>query len=118
MRSIDRRIRKLESVANLEEAMRQYVDDHGNVMAKPTDPLQVLAWVIQHPLARLDLIANTANRLAQYMYARKQHATAEIVDVEARNQCILKGRERVAQAKRLRELGKERLVIDVPKEPE
>jgi hypothetical protein len=44
---MDRRIRKLESMANLAELMRQYVDDHGNDMAKPTDPLQVLAWVIR-----------------------------------------------------------------------
>lgn len=87
--------------------MRQYVDDLGNVMAKPTDPLQVLAWVIQHPRARLDLIANTANKLAQYKYARKQHATAEIVDVEARNRRILEGRNRVA-ADRLRREAEEK----------
>ena len=41
MRSIDSRIQKLESVAKLEALTRR------NVMAKPTDPLQVLAWVTQ-----------------------------------------------------------------------
>ncbi len=107
MRSMDRRIRKLESVANLEGLMRHYVDDHGNVMAKPTDPLQVLAWVIQHPLARLDLIAATANKLAQYKYARKQHVTGEIVDVEARNRRILEGQKRVA-ADRIRREAEEK----------
>jgi hypothetical protein len=98
MRSIDRRIRRLERVANHEELMRQYVDDHGNAMAKPTDPLQVLAWVIQHPLARLDLIANTANKLAQYMYVRKREDRLSMsVDEETLLQITEEGRERAAR---------------------
>ena len=112
MRSIDRRIRKLESAADLEELTRPFV------MAKPTDPLQVLAWVIQHPLARLNLIANTANMLAQYTYARKRDmAISGLPSAEEMRQRSQEGRARVAQA-RLLEQGKERLVIDVQKESE
>ena len=112
MRSLDRRIRKLESVAHLEELMRQ----HG--MAKPTDPLQVMAWVIQHPLARLDLIAATANKLAQYKYARKRDmAISGLPSAEEMRQRSQEGRARVAQARLLAQ-GKERLVIDVQKESE
>ena len=112
MRSLDRRIRKLESVAHLEELMRPFV------MAKPTDPLQVLAWVIQHPLARLDLIAAAANKLAQYKYARKRDmAISGLPSAEEMRQRSQEGRARVAQA-RLLEQGKERLVIDVQKESE
>ncbi|SRR6266851_3891703 len=109
MRSIDSRIRKLESVANLE----------GNVMAKPTDPLQVLAWVIQYPLARLDLIADTANKLAQYKYARRRDMSISgLPSAEEYRQKSAEGRVRVAQAKRLLEPGKEPFGIDVQKEPE
>ena len=104
MRSIDRRIRKLESVANLEELRRQYVDDHSKVMAKPTDPLQVLAWVIQHPLARLDLIANTANKLAAYMYARKREDRLSMsVGEETLRQITEEGRQRARLEREKRE---------------
>jgi hypothetical protein len=104
MKSINRRIQKLESVAKLEALMRL----HGNAMAKPTDPLQVLAWVIQHPLARLDLIANTANKLAQYEYARKRDMSISgLPSAEEYRQKSAEGRERVAQARRLLEHGKE-----------
>src|SRR6266851_8971705 len=109
MRSIDSRIRKLESVANLE----------GNVMAKPTDPLQVLAWVIQYPLARLDLIADTANKLAQYKYARRRDMSISgLPSAEEYRRLSAEGRTRVAEAKRQLEAGKERIVIDIQKQPE
>ena len=99
MRSIDRRIRKLESVANLKESMRQYVDDQGNVRAKPTDPLQVLAWVIGHPRASLELIGQAANQLAQYKYARKREDTHKVDDPAAFVAMVAEVREKFIQAR-------------------